>query len=168
MEKNQNIKMFVSCRNANGSADMFVCVVEVTQDQFDNGEHYDLACDQAEQNGYEQPFLCYDENETKNIARHFAKDKNPSTSSGDVVHAFELFDYSNKGDSTKGKVCVSSHGITVSLEGYSDKGSVDNEGSPIFIERDKGEIVIRLYEDINRSDATKVLLLNGARNEKRL
>lgn len=169
MENTQKskMKMFVSCLNANGSADMFVCEVEATQEQFDNDEHYDLALEQAEQNGYEQPFLCYNEYETNSIARHFATAQSSPVESECIVQEFELFDHSNKGESTKGKVSVSSQGITVSLEGYSDNGSIDNEGQPIFIERDKGEIVIRLYEDINRSDETRVILLNGARNEKR-
>lgn len=167
MDRIHKMKMLVSCLDSNGISDMFACEVECTQDQFANGEHYDLACEQAEQNGYEQPFMAYDEHDQKNIAKHFSN-AYVKTANGESIQEFELFDHSMKGESTKGKVCVSGQGITVSLEGYSDNGSVDNEGHPIFIERDRGEIVIRLYEDINRSGETRVILLNGARNEKRV
>lgn len=170
MENNQKrkMKMLVSCLNANGSADMFACEVDATEDQYKLGEHYELAIGMAEQNGYEQPFLCYDEYEQKNIAKHFATSALTAPTMGESVQEFKLLDRSMKGESTEGKVRATSQGISLEFDGYSDNGSVDNQGQPIFIERDQGDIIIRLWENINSADPTRKIILNGARNEKRV
>jgi hypothetical protein len=62
-------KVAVACTNANGEADLVVTIVEVTEDQITLGEHYNAAEAQVESEGYEKPFICFDEHEQGNIKR---------------------------------------------------------------------------------------------------
>lgn len=50
----------VACRNAMGMADMPVFTVNVSDDEYDLGIHYDKAKAMAEEAGYERPFVCFD------------------------------------------------------------------------------------------------------------
>lgn len=54
------IKCIVAGRNADGEPDLYFVIVEATEEQIENGEHYDAANANAYNNGYE-PFLVYDE-----------------------------------------------------------------------------------------------------------
>ncbi|MFA7219056.1 MAG: hypothetical protein WC119_00830 [Synergistaceae bacterium] len=56
------VKCTVACVNANGEPDFHFVTVKCTQEQYDNGDHYDAAKQDAEKEGYE-PFLAYDEND---------------------------------------------------------------------------------------------------------
>ena len=56
-------KVIVLCTNAEGAPEFHSCTPEVTQEQYDNGEHYDLAKENAEDNGYEEPMVAFDEND---------------------------------------------------------------------------------------------------------
>lgn len=53
----------VACRNASGMLDMPIFTVTVTDEEYDLGIHYDKAQALAEDAGYEEPFLCYDDTE---------------------------------------------------------------------------------------------------------
>lgn len=55
------IKMVVLATNSEGSPEFHTCSVEVTQEQYDNGDHYDLAKENADFNGYEEPMIAFDE-----------------------------------------------------------------------------------------------------------
>jgi len=57
------IRVLVSARNVSGEPDFYPCIVYCTQDQYDNGDHYEAARQQAIDEGYD-PFLAYDENDT--------------------------------------------------------------------------------------------------------
>lgn len=59
----------VACYNANGDADLVVVTTRVTEEQYQNGEHYDLATTSVEKDDYCGPFVCFDEHEQKNIHR---------------------------------------------------------------------------------------------------
>ena len=48
-----NIKCIVACHNSNGEPDLFFVKVEATEDQIENGEHYDRARREAELCGYD-------------------------------------------------------------------------------------------------------------------
>lgn len=50
------VKMVVLCRNSMGEPEFHTCAVEVTQAQYDDGAHYELAEENAEDNGYEPKF----------------------------------------------------------------------------------------------------------------
>lgn len=63
MTETKTFLIAVACRNSSGSADMPLFEVEVTQEGYDLGEHYELAESKAEDAGYEAPFLCYDHSE---------------------------------------------------------------------------------------------------------
>jgi hypothetical protein len=54
------VKVAVLCHNSNGVPEFHTCTPEVTQEQIDNGEHYDLAKENAANNGYEEPMLAFD------------------------------------------------------------------------------------------------------------
>lgn len=53
-------KVIVLCTNANGAPEFHSCTPAVTQEQYDNGDHYDLAKENAEDNGYQEPMIAFD------------------------------------------------------------------------------------------------------------
>ena len=59
-----NIKCIVAGTNANGEPDLYFCIVNCTIDQGHNGNHYDTAKEMAEDNGYEGPFVAFDERDS--------------------------------------------------------------------------------------------------------
>ena len=61
----KSLKIAVACRNASGMADMPVFAVTVTEEEYSLGIHYDKAENMAKDEGYEDPFLCYDPAEQK-------------------------------------------------------------------------------------------------------
>ena len=60
--KNQ-YKCIVACINSNGEPDLYFCIVECTEEQYNNGEHYDRANGQCDEDGYDS-LLAYDENDS--------------------------------------------------------------------------------------------------------
>lgn len=66
MKKN-TVKVAVACVDANGVANMPVFEVLVTSDQVESGEHYDIAADKAKEEGYEAPFVCFDNTEAEAV-----------------------------------------------------------------------------------------------------
>jgi hypothetical protein len=57
---NKKIKCVVSVVDSNGSPDFHFVIVECTEEQYNNDEHYDAAKNDAADIGYE-PYLAYDE-----------------------------------------------------------------------------------------------------------
>lgn len=57
------IRCVVSCRDANGIPSFYPCTVEVTEEQYKEGDHYDEADVLATDAGYEDVGLVYDEND---------------------------------------------------------------------------------------------------------
>lgn len=54
-------KVIVLAINSNGAPEFFqVTPAECTQAQVDNGEHYDMAKENAGFNGYEEPMIAFD------------------------------------------------------------------------------------------------------------
>lgn len=53
-------KVVVLCRNSEGVPEFYTCAPEVTRRQFDDGAHYDLAKENAADNGYEEPMIAFD------------------------------------------------------------------------------------------------------------
>lgn len=58
-----NLKMIVLSRNASGGPCFHTCEVEATPEEYENGDHYGKAIENAEFNGYESPFEVFDEND---------------------------------------------------------------------------------------------------------
>lgn len=56
-------KCIVACVNSNGEPDLFFCIVECTEEQYNAGLHYDQAITLCEHEGYEA-YLAYDENDS--------------------------------------------------------------------------------------------------------
>lgn len=56
------IKMVVAAQGYDGP-DLYFCKVKCSQDQYDDGEHYECAEDAARQLGYEKPMVAFDEND---------------------------------------------------------------------------------------------------------
>lgn len=56
------IKCVVACINASGEHGVFPVIVTCSQDQYEEGKHYDAAEDEAAARGYE-PRLVFDEND---------------------------------------------------------------------------------------------------------
>lgn len=57
------IKCVVACNNAAGNPDFYFCTVACTDEQYDAGEHCDVAEHAAREEGYEGPFVVYDEHD---------------------------------------------------------------------------------------------------------
>ena len=153
-------KVMVAGRNSDGSADMFACSVEVSEEQFNLGVHYDAAESLALEAGFEPPFVCFDEHEQVNIANHVSKLDCPIT--------FELEDKSeNGGDSTQGAILFGWDGVSIQLDGYSDYSSTDNNGIVAFLDRWDGSVNLRAYADINIEEPTDLICLDGAQNTNR-
>lgn len=154
-------KVLVACRNSSGEADMFSCTVEVTEGQYDLGEHYVLAEAIAIAEGYEAPFVCYDQSEQKNIAKHVQELNCPipcnledkSTSDSTAIKANVVFGWD---------------GLSIQIDGYSDYSSEDNGGIVVYLESWGRSVNLRAYADINCEEPTDVINLDGARNECRV
>lgn len=58
-----NVKTYVLCRDANGSAAFFEMDVCLPRSSYDLGYHYDIAMKSAEAEGYESPMQAFDEHE---------------------------------------------------------------------------------------------------------
>ncbi|ABM97002.1 hypothetical protein [Methylibium petroleiphilum] len=57
------VKVIVLCRNSEGAPEFHTCAPECTEDQVENGEHYELAKENAGFNGYEEPMIAFDAND---------------------------------------------------------------------------------------------------------
>ncbi len=53
-------KLVVLCTNSEGAPEFHTCSPQVTQEQIDTGEHYTLAKENAEYNGYIGPMIAFD------------------------------------------------------------------------------------------------------------
>lgn len=53
-------KVVVLCTNSEGAPEFHTCTPQVTQEQIDDGEHYELAKQNAEDNGYSDPMIAFD------------------------------------------------------------------------------------------------------------
>lgn len=154
-------KVLVACRNSSGEADMFSCTVEVTEGQYDLGEHYDLASAMAIAEGYEAPFVCFDQSEQKNIAKHVQELNFPIP--------FSLEDKStNDGNVIKANVVFGWDGLSIQIDGYSDHSSEDNGGIVMYLENWERSVNLRAYAYINCEEPTDAINLDGARNECRV
>jgi hypothetical protein len=55
------IRVIAACTNASGQPDFAFVNVECTARRIEGGFHYDMARDQLEDEGYEEPFVLFDE-----------------------------------------------------------------------------------------------------------
>jgi hypothetical protein len=60
------VKCVVACRNAEGCSDFYFCKVVCKQENYDVGDHYEKAEDMASEDGYEGPYVVFDENDGPN------------------------------------------------------------------------------------------------------
>lgn len=56
-------KVIVLCINSEGAPEFHTCTPAVTQEQMEQGRHYELAKENAADNGYEEPMMAFDEND---------------------------------------------------------------------------------------------------------
>jgi hypothetical protein len=54
-------KVVVASFNASGEPDFYFCKIECTEQQYNNGEHYERAEKAASENGYEGPMVAFDQ-----------------------------------------------------------------------------------------------------------
>ena len=55
------IKCIVAAHNASGEPDLYFCRVRCTEQQFENGSHYECAESAARENGYGPTAVVFDE-----------------------------------------------------------------------------------------------------------
>lgn len=56
------VKMVVAAQGYDGP-DLYFCKVQCSQEQYDNGYHYECAEEYAEKHGYSAPMVAFDEND---------------------------------------------------------------------------------------------------------
>lgn len=56
----KNVKVVVLCTNSNGEPEFHTCTPSVTPAQMADGEHLNLAKENAEDNGYEHPMIAFE------------------------------------------------------------------------------------------------------------
>lgn len=97
--RTQIVRCVISALNASGVPDFCACRVLVTQDQYDNGDHYDAAKTAAEEAGYESIGLIYDENDGPEwLFEHFNWSKAPLLDVPDNEEMFDLDECLELGD----------------------------------------------------------------------
>jgi len=57
------INMVVAANGFDGP-DLYFCKIECSQEQYDNGDHYERAKEAASDNGYEGPMVAFDQNDS--------------------------------------------------------------------------------------------------------
>ena len=57
------VAVVTACTRADGCPDFTFTEVEVTQQEYDNGVHYDLAAQSLAERGYEKPYVHFDDRE---------------------------------------------------------------------------------------------------------
>ena len=66
------VKIVTACRNASGEPDFYFCIVECSSEDYEDGVCYDTAEDEALGEGYEGPFVSFDEFDGPNfLFEHF-------------------------------------------------------------------------------------------------
>jgi hypothetical protein len=75
---NITVTILVACINANGEADMVAVEPTVTQDQIDDGFHYEQAILMARDLGYAAPFVPFDQKERRHITRALRETMSPA------------------------------------------------------------------------------------------
>ena len=56
------MKIVVAATNANGDSDLYFFILDdIPEDCYDNGDHFDAAIEQAENEGYEHPMVVFDD-----------------------------------------------------------------------------------------------------------
>jgi len=58
------IKCVLACHNASGEPDFYFCIVQCSETEYQLGQHYDVAESFAKEQGYEGPFVLFDEHES--------------------------------------------------------------------------------------------------------
>ncbi|MFL9989550.1 hypothetical protein PQR18_40845 [Paraburkholderia sediminicola] len=67
----RGIRMAVLAANAQGAPDFYLAFVAVTNEQYNIGDHHDLARAHAEDEGYQYPMIAFDQNDVAALAlRH--------------------------------------------------------------------------------------------------
>ena len=59
----KTVKCVVSCFDSNGVPTFFPCIIECTKEEYSEGEHYEMARNEAIDARYENPKIVYDEND---------------------------------------------------------------------------------------------------------
>lgn len=54
------IRCTIACNNTSGKPDFVGVTVECTEEEYNNGKHYESAKDWAMGNGYQSPFVVFD------------------------------------------------------------------------------------------------------------
>lgn len=158
-DKPKTFKMMVACVDSNGSSDFYLCDVDGSDVEMQEGEIHKKACSMASEAGYNPPFLAFDKTDQSNIARvveHLECDI-PFTLTDDSDENSESIDC---------RLSVESGTLWVGLDGFTDYSCGDDKGLPLCLEQWKGEVNVRIYGDVNSEEPTHSISLEGARNEK--
>lgn len=108
----------------------------------------------------------------------------PATSNN-LLHGYECTDCRNKrrsdevsymthtlrdpvtGKQFEVKARAQGHCLELSVKGYSDYGSVPDDGALVLLDCFDGRLRVHVYDDINNPEPTHSIDLEGAREERR-
>jgi hypothetical protein len=69
------IRCITAATSSDGTPDFHLSEITCTQSQYDNGDHYEAAKEQASEDGYEGDMVCFDGNDgSAFLFRHFQND----------------------------------------------------------------------------------------------
>lgn len=81
MAGKNTVAIVTACMNANGTPTFVLNEVDASQEEIDNGIHYYLAEAQLMEEGYEEPYVHFDEHEAPRflhpIVREYINEPNP-------------------------------------------------------------------------------------------
>ena len=76
-EGKRGLTVVSACMSASGTPDFALNRVEVTQEEYENGVHYDLVEQRLARAGYEEPYVHFDEGEAPRFlvpaVRHYLR-----------------------------------------------------------------------------------------------
>lgn len=82
---------------------------------------------------------------------------------------FILRDHESEEGDVSGTVSTNPYlGLSVSVNGYSDCSSEDDDGCLVYVEKYEDELQVRIYGDINKEEPSHNISLEGARNSLRI
>lgn len=81
---------------------------------------------------------------------------------------YKLKDLGDKKGSFSANVTLCNGSILIGVKGFSDYNSEDDSGFPILVEKYKGGLYLRIWNDINDEDVTNNICMSGAEITNRI
>ena len=147
-EQHTEVKCGVMCHDSNGAPSIYKVTIKLSAEGYEEGDHYNYAINEAMHEGYEPPYVAFDENDPAWSALHKHRDPLPDTfyiagpMTGYPSHNFPAFDQARKQLEARGLKVLS-------------PADIDREEH--MIDPDNVVMTAELLETIIRADVDAVL-----------